>query len=313
MRTAGMRTTAWRRGWWVALGLAGIAVATGCGAEKGVQAEPGVDRRVERFQTQGVPISEPPTSVVKAPATTVPAAAQRPRQTPATTTTTEAPVNGPNGRTLHPTEVAEELPRPWVTTSFQWGPPGQTIEIEGYGLVGDRWASIDESDLWLNSTQPGCDLFARAEHDVVVSADGHLKGSFVVPGTGTCGFAGVMEADTANLDFHIVYQCTECRIGTFTVMPGFPEFVPFGTHCGTTVFSHGDVAQGEVYADGLTCEEAAPVVAEAWQLAPLTGPEEVDIAGFSCERGRQSLSPRKAIYDCSKGSQTVWFLATGRS
>jgi len=211
----------------------------------------------------------------------------------------------------HRDVVHEEMPIPQMIAVPARGAAGDRIEVVGGGFVGEHWRG--HGTLWLVSPQPGCELVAVAENDVVVGGSGHLTGGFEVPETGTCGYDGVTEVDTAGLDFYIAYHCSGCFVGRFTVLPGDPDLVPDGTDCGTHAFSHGDVATAEVYADGLSCTEARPVLVEASRMAPLTGSEHVDSAGFSCDRVGQSLSPPQAAYQCTKGSQTVWVLTTGRS
>jgi len=311
------------------IGMAGVLATAACGGG-GERNEAGVARASERTtpatEKPATPVdTAPSTTVTMAPATAKPVTrvtvAEPPRRpaAPTTTTTTTTTARPPvvadpaeHGSPRSPMDYIEP-PRPWVTTDFDWGGAGQVVRMEGYGFVGDRWRSHPESRLWLNSPQPGCDLFAVAEHDVVVSADGHLTGSFVVPATGTCGFAGVMEVETINLEFRLAFNCTECVMGDFYVLPGVAAITPSGTSCGTVVLAHGDVAGGESFADGLTCEEARPVLADAWRMAPLTGPDHIDVTGFSCDRLTQSLNPLQATYKCTKGSQAVWFVATGRS
>lgn len=261
--------------WWVGLGVAAAVVLVGCGGGGGGGDEAGVARPGG---------GEPSTGVATtAPSTTAP---------PSTT-------------------VAGE---PRVTATPSRGPAGTRVRIEGDGFTGDPWQT-GGGDLWLTEAprQGGCDLVARTEHDVHVSAAGHLTGIFVVPATGECRFSAG-GGDTGPLRYDIAYQCTACAIGAFTViLPGESMEEPTGERCDATVaFGVQNVAI-DIVVDGLTCETAEAFVrdhARPWQ--PLDSPLHVEADGFTCNRTGLSDAalPPRANYKCVNGGQIIFFIRT---
>jgi hypothetical protein len=186
------------------------------------------------------------------------------------------------------------------------------VLLEGTGFVPQSWQP--HGTLWLSvfANQSSCYLVAETESQIDIDAVGHLNGSFVVPARGACRFTAGEEMSTAGLDFHLTYQCTACTFGSFFVPPADQAYPP--TFCGTVAYSHGPVATGEIHAEGASCEEARTVVADGGSWAPGTGPEHVDVAGFSCDRiSETAQAPFTASYRCVNGSKSVWFVATGRA
>jgi hypothetical protein len=186
--------------------------------------------------------------------------------------------------------------------------------LDGEGFTGDPWQT-GGGDLWLTEAagQGGCDLVARAEHDVHVSASGHLTGIFVVPATGECRFSAG-GSDTGPLRYDIAYQCTACTIGTFTViLPGESMEEPAGAPCEATVaFGVQNVAR-DIVVDGVSCEAAESFIrANARPWSPLDSPLHVDADGYSCERTGLSQAglPPRANYKCTQDSRTIWFIRT---
>ncbi len=309
-----------RRGWWIAIGLAGIVLATGCGGKKEVQSEPGVDHRVEHFQTQGVPIGEPPTSTpaTKAPPTTArPTANRDPKVTPTTearpqvTTTTALPPSEPDPvmPRCHPIHNVDGMPQ--VTATPAQARPGARVELDGCGFTGEPWQT-GGGYLWLSVSggQDSCNLMAQAENDVTVSDDGHLTGGFIVPATGVCRYSAGEEMFTVGLDFHIAYQCTACHVGTFSVIHSDFEDEPTGESCGSIAFRGAHDLVGDVYAEGISCEDANLFLsAHAWAWEPVNGPAHVEADGFSCTRtSRTNVDRPRATYKCTNDTQTIWFV-----
>lgn len=308
-----MRTD--RRGWWIGLGLAGVIVATGCSAGNStMRTEAGVVRPT-------APNGPGPTTTAP-PADTTP-----PATTPRVTDTTvpRRPIADPVG--LRPDVTDRVVVReplyvdgvPQVTVTPSRAPAGTRVTVDGTGFTDEMWRT-GGGTLWLSITggQSSCYLMAEADHDLRVDDLGHLTGSFVVPDSGVCRFTAGDEMRTAGFDFHLAFQCTACLIGTFSVPPDAPPpdgegVAPTGTYCGTLAFSHGEVESAELYADGLSCDDTGAVLVDSWSWAPVTGPQHVDVAGFSCDRVGQSSSPPRATYRCTSGAQSVWFISTGRS
>ncbi len=312
------------RRWWVALGVAAVVIATGCGERDDAQDQAGVRRPAvkQTTTTSTVAASVPETTTVRpeTPDRTVP----RPRVTttttnaaPTTTTTTVAPPPVQDLPPHHepPPTVVDELP--WMTVSPSRAVAGTRVFLDGYGFTADHWQS--HGQLWLSIAggQSSCHLVAKADSQVFLEGAGRLFGSFVVPETGICRFTKGEEMNTAGYSFDIAYQCTACFVGTFFVEPEVTTPAITGTYCFTMAASHGAVDRAEVYADGLPCDhdDVARVLKGAWAWAPVTGPQHVDdAAGFTCDRISESTAvPPTATYKCVKGSQVIWFLSTGRS
>lgn len=261
--------------WWVGVGVAAALVLAGCG-DGGGEGDPAADR-------------------------------SGPSSTAVTTTPTTSPTI-----TAPPTTVAGE---PMVTAAPSRGPAGTRVRIEGDGFTGDPWQT-GGGDLWLTEAagQGACDMVAEVEHDVQLTAAGHLEGSFVVPATATCRFSAGNEINTGPLRYDIAYQCTACAIGSFTViLEGESMEEPMGESCDATVaFGVQNVAI-DIVEDGLTCEAAESFVrdhARPWR--PLDSPIHIDADGFSCDRTGLSDAalPPRANYKCVNGTQVIFFIRT---
>lgn len=316
-----------RRWWWIGIGVAALVVATGCGSQDEARDEAGVARPAAKQSATSAPPLAPTTTSVAAPATQAADTSDTtvaPRKAPATTvapvrpavTTTTTTVAPPVHDVVRPhePEPTYEVDNPVVFVSPSRAPAGTRVFLDGTGFTGDHWES--HGQLWLSIVggQSSCYLVAWADSQIVIDDFGHLEGSFIVPEKGSCRFTMNDEMSTAGLDFQLAYQCTACFIGTFSVPPAPPTPEAPGVHCGTMHFSHGPVSHGSYYADGLPCDEARPVLADAWGWAPATGPQHVDVAGFSCDRIGESIGGAPtATYRCVKGAKSVTFIATGRS
>ncbi|MEA2973661.1 MAG: hypothetical protein QOG82_2119 [Actinomycetota bacterium] len=259
--------------WWAVVGMAAAVVLAGCGGGGGDRNGAGVDR----------PAGEEPTTTA-----------------PATPPTTTAP----------PTSVAGD---PRVTATPTRAPAGTRVQLAGDGFTGIPWQTAG-GQLWLTEAagQGGCDLVAEAEHDLQVTAGGHLAGSFVVPATGTCRFSAGNELNTGPLRYDIAYQCTACVIGSFTViLEGESMEEPTGEPCPTVAFGVQNVAS-DIYADGLPCDEAAAFLrANAAPWGPMSGPAHVEADGFTCDRtGRSDIHLPRANYKCTRDSEVIFFIRT---
>jgi hypothetical protein len=298
-----------RRLLWCVIGMAGVVFAGACGdGGNGVRSEAGIARPADGA-APGVSVSS-----TIAPASSA-AVASTPRPAPTTTPTTAAPVADVVAMHHQPVYV-DGAPQATMTPSR--APAGTRVTLDGYGFIGDPW-QVGDGYMWMTSTeeQGDCYLIAQPEFDVHVSDDGHLTGSFVVPGTASCRFTiedRIMT--TAGLRYDIEYhQCgNACILGTFTViLPGESMAEPTGTRCDQRVdFGGGENVAGEIYADGLSCEEAESFLrVHAGPLGPTTGPAHIEAEGFSCNRtGRSDVHLPRANYTCTRGAQAIWFIRT---
>ena len=134
-----------------------------------------------------------------------------------------------------------------------------------------------------------------------------------MPEKGPCRFT-VDEMSTAGFQFDIAYQCTACFVGTFSVPPAVPNppSMPRTAARGSTPAAPSRAPRSPPSA--CLCDNLQPIrdVAGAW--APVTGPQHVDVAGFSCDRIGESIGGAPtATYRCVKGAQYVSLITTGRS
>jgi hypothetical protein len=201
---------------------------------------------------------------------------------------------------------------PQVKLTPSRAPVGTSVDVEGYGFTGEPWQTAD-GPLWLSGTN-GCGLFAPADHDLRVSGDGHLVGSFVVPEKGECRFEEAPgEVSIAGGHFKLAFQCTACHIGTFTViLDGESMEEPTGTECAAVNFGGGENVAAQIFADGLPCAEAESFIRDnAAPWGPVQGPAHIDADGFSCERtGSSDRFLPRANYRCTRGAETIWFNRT---
>lgn len=192
------RSTA--RNLWVATaGVIGLVLVGACGGDT----EGAVPLRT---------VPPTPTSTSTVPATTTTA--------PPTTETTRVRVT----TTVAPRAATTVAPRPpvlvdgvpQVTVTPARAGVGDRVHVEGYGFTDEQWKA-PVSTLWLTASPTGCALYAEAQHNIQVSADGHLSGDFIVPGRGGCRMSDVEDMPVTPGTYGIAYACTACSVGTFTV------------------------------------------------------------------------------------------------
>jgi hypothetical protein len=280
----GTGATAARRFWIVAAGLAGLVALGAC--ENGKTA---ITDGVER-PTTSRPVS---TTAVAPPSTSPPATPVVGGNTP----TTRAPGGG-----------GDSTGEPRVIASPPAAAPGTRVSITGEGFTAENWQAPGAS-LWLAGGPSACDFYASADHDVQVTADGHLAGSFVVPDHGDC------RQSTVSLpigigSYRIVYQCTACTIGEFYVTAdgALPAVV-----CEDVGFSPAsDNLASDITAYGPSCAEAEAVVREVGgPLGPINGAARGEAGGFTCVRtGQDDIGLPSATYECTRGSHRITFVRT---
>ncbi|MFN2502697.1 MAG: hypothetical protein ABR540_00390 [Acidimicrobiales bacterium] len=188
--------------------------------------------------------------------------------------------------------------------------PEERISITGDGFTAEHWKTPNVP-LWLAGGPSGCDFFAEADHQVTVTADGHLSGYFVVPSHGDCRQSSVGELPVAAGHYRIVYQCTACTIGEFDVTSSAPPAVG---ECQDVGFAaNSDNVAGDIVAYGLSCEEAESVVRSVGgPLGPVNGAPRGEAEGFTCVRTGQEEGRGlpSASYECTRGSQRITFTRT---
>lgn len=279
-----------RRRWMLVGVLAAVGLLGGACEGETTRDEAGVARP---STTEAPGREEPTTSAPATPISTAP-----PSTTPPTTVAGRGAV------------YVNGIPQVTVTPSR--APVGTTVEVEGYGFTGEPWQTAG-GPLWLSGTD-GCGLFAPAEHDLRVSGDGQLTGTFVVPEKGECRFEEAPgEVSIAGGHFNLAFQCTACLIGTFTViLDGESMEEPTGTECAPVNFGGGENIAAEVFADGLPCAEAESFIRDnAGPWGPVQGPFHVTADGFSCDRtGYSDRFLPRANYKCTRGAETIWFNRT---
>jgi hypothetical protein len=152
----------------------------------------------------------PPTSAAPSTTTTEPPTTETTR---VRVTTTVAPRVT---TTVRPRPPAPVDGVPQVTATPARAGVGARVHVEGDGFTDEHWKA-PVAPLWLTGSVGGCSLYAQAEHNVQVSADGHLSGDFIVPGRGECRMSDVAEVPVTPGSYGIAYSCTACSVGTFTV------------------------------------------------------------------------------------------------
>ena len=197
---------------------------------------------------------------------------------------------------------------PQVTTTPGRGPVGTVVTIQGYGFTETHWRAT-EASLWLAGTAPGCNLFAATQHNVDVTPEGFLSGTFIVPESGNCRQSTVTNQPLEPGRFKIVFQCSACTIGEFevTVSEDQPK------RCSDVGFSpNSDNLASDVMAYGLSCEEAHAVIRKAGpSTGPVNGASRLTVEGFECVRTGQDLSALpEASYECSTGRRRITFTRT---
>lgn len=195
-REAGRGRSAARRLGSAGAGVVGLVLLGACGGDT----EGAVPLRT---------VPSAPTSTLPSPSTTAQPTTETTRA-PTTTTvprrvTTTVPPRAP--------QLVDGVPQVRVTPGRAG--VGDRVHIEGDGFTDAQWKA-PVSPLWLTGSTT-CSLYAQAEHNVQVSADGHLSGDFVVPGRGDCRMSDVGEVPVTPGTYGIAYACTACLVGSFTV------------------------------------------------------------------------------------------------
>lgn len=296
------RARRWRAPGGRAVGAAtmtAVLAFAGCtgGGERSL-APPTVAEREAPGTTTVVPVREPTvrsTTTLVSTTTTL---------LSTTTTTQRGTTTTTQGRT--PVYDANGLPQ--VTASPPQGGVGATIHIDGYGFTDAHWKGPG-STLWLSGAggDPGCVVYAQAEHTVRVTPDGRLHGDFVVPSHGGCRQSGVSEFPLRPGTYAIVFQCTPCTIGTFE-LTGPPP--PASAECTTVGFTpQTEDAASSIVATGLSCEEAEAFVRRLGPSVSPGGPERIEFEGFTCVLTRHEEEPLpQGFYECTSGSKRISFV-----
>jgi hypothetical protein len=110
--------------------------------------------------------------------------------------------------------------------------------------------------------------------------------------------------------YRIVYQCTACTIGEFTVTRSAP---PATAPCDNVGFTpNSDNVAADIVAYGLSCPEAEAVVRKvAGPFGPVNGAGHGEADGFTCVRtGEEDRGLPTATYECTRGSQRITFTRT---
>ncbi len=223
---------------------------------------------------------------------------------PSTTTTLRGTTTTAQERT--PVYDANGLPQ--VTASPPQGEVGATVHVDGYGFTDPHWKDAG-STLWLSGAggDPGCLVYAEAEHTIRVSPDGRLHGDFVVPSKGACRHTGVSEFALRPGTYSIVYQCTVCTIGTFELTGSAP---PPSAECTTVGFTpNSDDVASSIVATGLSCEEAEAFVRKIGPSVGPFGPARIELDGFECVLTRtDDVELPHGFFECTSGSKRISFV-----
>lgn len=226
---------------------------------------------------------------------------------PPATTTTRVPSTTATTRPTTQTTARPGTPR--LVASPAGAGPETRVSIVGDGFVADNWKS-PAVPLWLAGGPSGCDFFADADHDVRVTADGRLAGWFVVPSHGACRQSSRGEVPVQAGRYRIVYQCTACTIGEFTVTESAPPVTARCTDVGFT--PNSDNVASAIVAYGVSCQEAEAVVRTVGgPLGPVNGAPRGEANGFTCIRtSQEDRGLPSAEYVCTRGGQRITFTRT---
>jgi len=197
---------------------------------------------------------------------------------------------------------------PAVTASPTGAAPETRISIAGDGFGAEHWAPA--GPLWLAGGPSRCNFYAEADHEVRVSSAGRLTGYFVVPSRGVCRQSSEDDVPVLAGTYRIVYQCTACTIGEFTVTK---SAAPATAECNDVGFApNSDNMASDIVARGLSCEEAGAVVRKAGgPLGPLGGAARGEADGFTCIRtSQEDTGLPSARYECTRGGQRITFTRT---
>ena len=297
--TGGQKMECGRARRWKASGRAvGAATMTavlafaGCagGSDRSLAPPTVVETEAPAGTTTVVPVKQ----TTRRAATTLPSTTTTLRRT-TTTAQDRAPVYDANGL-------------PQVTASPPQGGVGDTVHVDGYGFTDAHWQDAG-STLWLSGPggDPGCVVYAEADHTLRVSPDGRLHGDFVVPSHGGCRQGGVSEFPLSPGTYAIVFQCTPCTIGAFELTAGSP---PASAECTTVGFTpQTEDAASSVVATGLSCEEAEAFVRRLGPSVSPSGPARIELDGFECVLTRYEREPLpQGFYQCTSGSRRISFV-----
>lgn len=180
---------------------------------------------------------------------------------------------------------------------------GATVHVDGYGFTDPHWRDPGPP-LWLSGAggDPGCLVYAEAQHTVRVTPDGRPHGDFVVPSHGGCRQSGVSEFALSPVTYAIVFQCTVCTIGTFEVTGTAP---PASAECTTVGFTpQTEDAASSIVASGLSCNEAEAFLRRLGPSVSPGGPARIELEGFNCVLTRHEEEPLpQGFYECTSGSK----------
>ncbi|MGH9226891.1 MAG: hypothetical protein ACRD2W_24600 [Acidimicrobiales bacterium] len=237
----------------------------------------------------GAVTAAPVTAPTTSDTTTVPTTpTSGPPTSTSTTTTTPRPV------------VVDGVPQ--VAATPARAAVGARVRIEGAGFTDPMWRASGTT-LWI-ADKTGCNLYAQAEHTVIVSAAGRLTGEFVVPSSGACRMSTIGDRPVTSGAYRIVFTCTACSIGEL-------EVTTTAGPCADVGFSpNSDNLAGGIIANGLSCAEAEALVRNVGpQVHAIGGPSRVEVDGFVCERTAQSerFLPT-SDFTCTSGTKSVTFV-----
>ncbi|MGI8810555.1 MAG: hypothetical protein ACR2KK_22440 [Acidimicrobiales bacterium] len=285
----------------LAMAAAGLMVTGACAGGAVTRSFP-LDVGKATTTTTSIPSSTTTSTTIAA--TTTSTSALRATTTTAgvvrNTTPTAKPTTSPRPLQPKPSE-------PRIIASPPGAVPESRVSIWGEGFTAEHWRTPNVP-LWLAGGPSGCDFFAEADHQVTVTAGGELQGSFVVPSHGACRQSSTGEGPVLAGTYRIVYQCTACTIGEFTVTTSAPPSVGYCQDVGFTPNTDDVVA--DIVAYGLPCAEAEAVVRKvAKPLGPLTGAPRGEADGFTCVRTSESEGRGlpSAEYECRRGGQKITF------
>lgn len=284
--------------------MTAVLAFAGCagGNERSSAPPTAADSEAQASTTTVVPVRQ--TTVRST--TTLVSTTTTPLTTPPHTATTTQP--GRTTTTQDRTPIYDANGLPQVTASPREGGVGATIHVDGYGFTDEHWKDSG-STLWLSGPggDPGCVVYAQAEHTIRVTPDGRLHGDFVVPSHGGCRQSGVSEFPLIPGTYAIVFQCTICTIGTFE-LTGAPP--PASAECTTVGFTpQTEDAASSIVATGLSCEEAEAFVRRLGPSVSPGGPGRIELEGFVCALTRHEEEPLpQGFYECTSGSKRISFV-----
>ena len=267
-----------------ALAVIGLAVLSGC-SDRGARSLGPVPTAPTTTSTTTVPVSS-----TVAPATSTSVTTTRPAAGASTVPTTAAPrlVNG----------------IPQVTATPSSAAVGSRVRVEGTGFTDPMWRGAGPS-LWL-AEKTGCNLFAEGTRSITVSSAGRLTGDFTVPATGACRMSDEGERPIDGGSYRIVFACTACTIGELQVT------VPRNTCRDVGFAANSDNLAGDIVATNMGCTEAEALVRKVGaQVGAVSGPDRLEVDGFSCRRFSSTQTPLPSSdFECVNVAKKVRFTRT---